>query len=62
MNSINHIKRAAKRIKKKHPHVTLTQVQKDLADYLGFSNWKHMLSAPEEERQRRIKNYPLGDL
>jgi hypothetical protein len=56
---LGHIKRTAKQIKKKYPHVLLTEVQKDLANYLGFTNWKHLLQADDGELQARIDKKPL---
>lgn len=46
---INFIKRHAKRIKKKHSHIPLMQVQHDLAKYLGFKKWGDLLLASSEQ-------------
>lgn len=57
-----HVKRTAKRIKNKYPHIKLGQVQHDLANYLGFQKWKNVIDATPIELQRRIDKHPLKGL
>lgn len=59
---LGHVKRTAKRIKKKYPHVPLMAVQHDLARYLGFSKWGSMLEASPIELQKQITAHPLEGL
>ncbi len=59
---LGHIKRTAKRIKKKHSHIPLMEIQHDLAEYLGFSNWKYMIDATDDELQERIDKKSLDKL
>ncbi len=59
---LGHIKRTAKRIKKKHSHIPLMQVHHDLATYLGFSKWKDLIDAMDDELQERIDKKTLDKL
>lgn len=59
---LGYIKRTAKRIKKNHPHITLMQVQHDLANYLGFKKWGDLIKAETYELQRRIELHSLKEL
>lgn len=59
MNPLEHIKRTAKRLKKQHNHISLMQVQHDLAKYLGYKKWGDLLKASKDELQHRINETPL---
>lgn len=62
MNPYEHIKKTAKRIKKKNSHIKLMTIQLDLARYLGFKDWNVLAASTDDELQKRIDKKPLEGL
>jgi hypothetical protein len=59
---LGHVKKVAKRIKKKYPYIPLMQVQHDLAKYLGFKKWGELILADRQTLQIRIDQNPTEKL
>lgn len=59
---LGHIRRIAKRIKKRNYHMTLMEVQHDLAQYLGFKNWGDLIKCPGDKLQLHIDRTDLEGL
>ncbi len=59
---LGHIKKTAKRIKKKYPYVSLMAVQHGLAQYLGFRKWGDLILTDHRTLQRCIDKSPLEGL
>lgn len=59
---LGHVKRKAKNIKKRFPHIPLMSVQHDLACHLGFKKWGELILATPIELQKRIDRHSLVGL